>query len=145
MRLSFKPVPGHALRFFLAIVAVSVVSIPAWGQGETTSAILGQVTDSSNAAIPRHGDCHQPRHGIEANCADGRCGTLQLPAAEAGHVCCQSGSAGFEPRQADNIVSGLGQKQTVNLTLRVAQSKEIVEVGAEAPIINPTTPTHRPL
>ena len=45
---------------------------------------------------------------------------------------------GFEPQQADNVVSGLGQKQTVNFTLQVAQSKQTVEVSAEAPIINPS-------
>ncbi len=45
---------------------------------------------------------------------------------------------GFEPQQADNVVSGLGQKQTVNLTLRVAQSKQTVEVTSEAAIINPS-------
>ena len=44
---------------------------------------------------------------------------------------------GFEPQQADNVVSGLGQKQTVNLTLRVAQAKQTVEVTSEAAIINP--------
>ena len=45
---------------------------------------------------------------------------------------------GFEPQQNDNVFSGLGQKQTVNFTLRVAQSNEIVEVSGEAPIINPS-------
>ena len=44
---------------------------------------------------------------------------------------------GFESRQNENVISGLGQKQTVEFTLRVAHSNEMVEVNSEAPIINP--------
>jgi hypothetical protein len=44
---------------------------------------------------------------------------------------------GFDPRQNDNVVSGLGQKQTVDFTLKVARSNEVVEVNSEAPLINP--------
>ena len=44
---------------------------------------------------------------------------------------------GFEPQQNDNVFSGLGQKQTVDFTLKVAQSKQTVEVSGEALLINP--------
>jgi Carboxypeptidase regulatory-like domain len=44
---------------------------------------------------------------------------------------------GFEPQQDNNVISGLGQKQTVDFTLRVARSNETVEVNSEAPLINP--------
>jgi hypothetical protein len=40
-------------------------------------------------------------------------------------------------RQNNNVVSGLGQKQTVDFTLSVARSRETVEVSSEAPLINP--------
>ncbi len=43
---------------------------------------------------------------------------------------------GFDPQQNDTV-SGLGQKQTVNFTLRIAQSSQTVEVTAAAPLINP--------
>ena len=35
----------------LAALAVSLLSVPALGQGETTSAIQGQVTDATGAAL----------------------------------------------------------------------------------------------
>jgi len=35
------------------------------------------------------------------------------------------------------VVSGLGQKQTIQFTLRVAESRQTVEVSSEAPLINP--------
>ena len=44
---------------------------------------------------------------------------------------------GFDPQQNDNVISGLGQKQTVDFTLKVAESKQTVEVSSEAPLINP--------
>ena len=43
---------------------------------------------------------------------------------------------GFESGQNDNVVAGLGQKQTVDFTLKVARSNEAVEVSSEAPLIN---------
>ena len=46
-------------------------------------------------------------------------------------------AAGFDPQQNDDVVSGLGQKQTVNFTLKVAQSNQTVEVSGKAPLINP--------
>ena len=44
---------------------------------------------------------------------------------------------GFQTQQNDNVVSSLGEKQTVNFTLNVAQSNQSVEVSGEAPLINP--------
>ncbi len=44
---------------------------------------------------------------------------------------------GFEPKQDDSVFSGLGQKQTVDFRLKVAQASETVEVSSEPPLINP--------
>jgi hypothetical protein len=35
------------------------------------------------------------------------------------------------------VVSSLGQKQTVNFTLKLLQSQQAIEVSGEAPLINP--------
>ena len=44
---------------------------------------------------------------------------------------------GFDSGQNDNVVAGLGQKQTVDFTFKIARSNEVVEVNSEAPLINP--------
>jgi hypothetical protein len=44
---------------------------------------------------------------------------------------------GFQTQQNDNVVSSLGEKQTVSFALNVAQSNQSVEVSGEAPLINP--------
>ena len=43
---------GRSLRLVLLVVAVAVLSVKALGQGETTSAIVGQVTDVTGAVVP---------------------------------------------------------------------------------------------
>ena len=46
-------------------------------------------------------------------------------------------AAGFASQQNDHVLAALGQKQTVNFTLRVAQSNQTIEISSEAPILNP--------
>ena len=110
-------------------------------QGETTSAILGQVTDSTNAAVPGATVTVINREtGLKRSAKTDDTGHFNFPQLKPGTYTVGVEAQGFEPQQADNVASGLGQKQTVNLTLKVAQSKQTVEVSAEAPIINTSNP-----
>ena len=59
-----------------------------------------------------------------------------FPQLKPGTYSVRAEAQGFEPRQNDNVISGLGQKQTVDFTLKVARSNEAVEVSSEAPLIN---------
>ena len=121
-----------------AIAAVLLVPIGLWAQGETTSAILGQVTDSSNAVVPAATVTVINREtGLKRSAKTDDGGRFNFPQLKPGSYTVRVEAQGFEPQQAENIASSLGQKQTVNLTLRVAQSKQTVEVSAEAAIINP--------
>ena len=54
-----------------------------------------------------------------------------------GHYSVKVEARGFAPRQDENVIAGLGQKQTVDFTLKVARSNKVVEVNSEAPLINP--------
>jgi len=108
------------------------------GAGETTSAILGQVTDSSSAVVPAATVTVVNREtGLKRTAKTDDAGRFNFPQLKPGTYTVKVEAQGFEPQQADNVVSGLGQKQTVNLTLRVAQAKQTVEVTSEAAIINP--------
>jgi hypothetical protein len=119
------------------MAAVSLVPTDSWAQGETTSAILGQITDSSNAVVPGATVTVVNRDtGLKRSAKTDEAGRFNFPQLKPGTYTVRVAAQGFEPQQADDVVSGLGQKQTVNLTLRVAQSKQTVEVTSEAPIIN---------
>ena len=122
---------------FFTMTAISLVPTDSWGQGETTSAILGQVTDSTNAAVAGAAVTVIDRDtGLKRSAKTDNAGRFNFPQLKPGRYTVRVEAQGFEPQQADNVVSGLGQKQTVNLTLRVEQSRETIEVSSEAPIIN---------
>jgi hypothetical protein len=67
-------------------------------------------------------------------------GRFNFPQLKPGTYSVKVEAEGFDPRQNDNVLSGLGQKQTVNFTLKVAQSNQTVEVSGAAPLINPENP-----
>ena len=125
----------------LAASAVLLLPTVAWSQGETTSAILGQVTDSSSAAIPKATvTVISGETGLKRTAKTDETGRFNFPQLKPGAYTVKVEAPGFEPQQADNVVSGLGQKQTVNFTLRVAHSSQTVDVSAEAAIINTSNP-----
>ena len=107
-------------------------------QGETTSAIGGQVTDATSAAIPRALiRITNQETGLQRRATADEQGRFNFPQLKPGAYSVKAEAEGFEPQQNDNVISGLGQKQSVQCTLRVAESRQTVEVSGEAPLINP--------
>lgn len=139
MGLSFECALCHALcLMFLATAVVSVMPTAAWAQGETTSAIVGQVRDTTNAVVPGATvTIANPDTGLRRSAKTDEAGRFNFPQLKPGTYSVKAEVQGFEPRQNDNVVSGLGQKQTVDFTLKVARSNETVEVNSEPPLINP--------
>ena len=129
----------HLLRLVLILAVVASLSPPqALGQGETTSAIVGQVRDTTNAVVRGATVTIANREtGLRRSGKTDDAGRFNFPQLKPGTYSVKVEVQGFEPRQNDSVVAGLGQKQTVDFTLRVARSNETVEVSSEAPIINP--------
>src|SRR5229473_8003935 len=122
----------------LVLTLAGLLSAKALGQGETTSAIVGEVTDATSAVVPGATvTIANPETGLKRNAKTDGEGRFSFPQLKPGTYSVKAEAQGFEPRQNDNVVSGLGQKQTVDFTLRVARSNETVEVNSEAPLINP--------
>src|SRR5580692_8368516 len=120
---------------------LSLSPIGALAQGETTSAIVGQVTDATSAAIPRATVIITNREtALQRSARTDEEGRFNFPQLKPGTYSVRVEAVGFEPQHNDNVVSGLGQKQTVNFTLKVAQSNQTVEVSSTAPLINPENP-----
>ncbi len=127
----------------LAFVAFCLVLFPkeTLAQGETTSAIVGQVMDASGSAIPSVTVTVTNRAtGIQRRAKTDDEGRFNFPQLKPGTYAVRVEAEGFDPQQNDNVVSGLGEKQTVNFTLKVAQSNQTVEVSSAAPLINPENP-----
>ena len=107
-------------------------------QGETTSAIVGQVSDATKAPIPGATITITNREiGLQRIAKTDNEGRFTFPQLKPGTYSVKVQAEGFDPQQNDNVFSSLGQKQTVNFTLKVAESKQTVEVSGEPSLINP--------
>jgi hypothetical protein len=122
----------------LASIVLAALPGRVSAQGETTAAILGEVTDATSAALPG-ATVTATNHdtGLKRTVAADEAGRFNLPQLPPGTYTVEATAPGFETASNPNVVAGLGQKQTVNFTLRVAASKQTVEVSAEASIVNP--------
>jgi Carboxypeptidase regulatory-like domain len=122
----------------LAAVVLAALSPAALGQGETTSAILGQVTDGTGAAIAGAAVTITGQDtGAKRIAKTDDAGRFNFPQLKPGTYTVRIEAQGFEPQQADSVFAGLGQRQTRNFILPVARSSESVEVSSEAPMLNP--------
>jgi hypothetical protein len=131
--------PRTALHLLLFAGVLHLLSAePAFAQGETTSAIVGEVTDATHAAIAGAVVTITNReNGLQRTAktdAEGRFNFSQL---KPGNYIVKVEGEGFDSQQNDNVPSGLGQKQTANFTLRVSDSRQTVEVSSETLLINP--------
>lgn len=123
---------------FLVTSITLLVPANAWAQGETTSAIVGEVSDASQAIVQGATVTITNREtGLKRTAKTDAAGRFNFPQLQPGTYLVRVEAQGFDPQQNDNVVSGLGQRQTVNFVLMIAQEKQVVEVGSEAPIINP--------
>jgi len=132
---------GIALKrmaFSLVLLVLPLLSGEAFAQGETTSAIVGQVSDASGAAVPGATvTIHNTETGLQRSAMTDDSGRFNFPQLKPGTYTVRVEAQGFEPQQHDAVSSALGQKQTVDFIVKIAQDKENIEVSSEAVILNP--------
>jgi hypothetical protein len=129
-----------ALSIFVFVVGSLHFLLPevTFSQGETTSAIVGQVSDASGAAVPSATvTVTNKETGLRRSASTDASGRFNFPQLKPGTYLVKVEAEGFEPQQNDAVSAGLGQKQTVHFIVRVAQAKESIEVTSEAAILNP--------
>src|ERR1035437_5554402 len=109
----------------------------AHAQGETTSAIVGQVTDATQAAIPgANVTVVNAETGLERHARTDAEGRFNFPQLRPGTYSTQVQAEGFEPQQSSGVFAGLGQKQTVDFILKLATIQQSVEVSGIASLLN---------
>ena len=115
-----------------------VIPVSTKAQGETTSAILGQVNDPTHAAVPGATvTITNQEIGLKRIAKTDDTGHFNFPQLKPGTYTVRVEAEGFASQQNDGVFSGLGQKQTVDFTLKLAQSEQTVEVSGQALLINP--------
>ena len=126
------------LAAFLLIAFQFCVVPPAFPQGETTSAIVGQVSDATGSRVPHvQVTVTNKETGLRRNASTDDAGRFNFPQLKPGTYIVRVEAVGFEPQENDSVISALGQKQNVDFTLKLAQSKQTVEIRSDAPILNP--------
>jgi hypothetical protein len=130
---------ARAVNLALLVLTVAcLLPAKALAQGETTSAIVGQVRDTTDAVVPGASvTITNHETGLKRSARTDGAGRFSFPQLKPDTYSVRAEAKGFDPAQNDNVISGLGQKQTVDFMLKVARSNEAVEVSSEAPIINP--------
>src|ERR1700694_4028843 len=126
--------PTTMLRSTLSIfvvVALFHFLLPevAFSQGETTSAIVGQVSDASGAAVPGATvTVTNKETGLRRSASTDDTGRFNFPQLKPGAYSVKVEAEGFETQQNDAVSSALGQKQNVDFRLKIAESNQIVSV-----------------
>ena len=128
-----------AVRLLLVLAFATLACLPqARGQGETTSAIVGQVTDASDADVSGATVTVTNReNGAVRKAKTDDAGRFDFPQLKPGTYSVRVDAGGFEPQKYEHVLSGLGQKQTVDFRLKIAHASETIEVSSEPPLINP--------
>ena len=129
---------GPPLAFLISALAMQV---PALAQGETTSAIVGSVTDQSGAAIAGATvTVTSAENGLKRSVKTDESGRFSFPQLKPGTYSVKAEADGFEIQLNSSVAAGLGQKHTVDFKLGIASSRETILVTEQAPLVNPENP-----
>jgi carboxypeptidase family protein/TonB-dependent receptor-like protein len=126
----------RTFRWLAAVMLIAVLPIPAVVAQQTESRIIGKVTDQTDASLP----------GVTVNATSKETGVVRSITTDAsgnyaitnlgpGGYTVQVELSGFQPRTRD-VVLGVGQTETIDVALSVAQVQEAIEVRAEAPVLD---------
>src|SRR5437870_4911324 len=126
----------------LLALAVSVLSPdPLWAQGETTSAVVGSVSDPAGAAIAgAKVTIRSADNGLRRSVKTDNAGRFNFPQLKPGPYSVKAEADQFEAQENESVLAGLGQKQTVDFTLKIATANQNVTITEDAPVINPQNP-----
>ena len=138
--LTSKRFPHPALK--LLMVAGIVWSPPSLrAQGETTSAIIGSITDPSGAAIAGAKVTVANRdNGSLRSVKSDEAGRFNFPQLKPGPYSVKVEADRFEAQQNNSVFAGLGQKQTADFSMKLASGNQNVTVTDETPLVNPENP-----
>jgi Carboxypeptidase regulatory-like domain len=123
------------------LFGLCLLPVFASGQGETTSAIAGEVVDQSNSGIPGATVVlWSTENGLKRSLRTDTEGRFDFPQLQPGTYRVSAEADGFATQQRNSVTAALGQTQNVNFTLAVASARQDVVVIGDAPLLNTATP-----
>jgi Carboxypeptidase regulatory-like domain len=125
----------------LAAVWLLILRALAVAQGETTSAIVGSVTDPAGAPISGAlVTVANIENGLQRSLKTDDSGRFSFPQLKPGVYSVTVEADRFEAQQNRAVSAGLGQRQTIDFKLNIASASETIVVQEQAPLINPDNP-----
>jgi hypothetical protein len=122
-------------------LATPLGCIGLWAQGETTSAIMGQVSDTSGRAVDRATVTITHREtGLKRQSQTDEAGRFTFPQLRPGPYSVRVRAPGFDEQVNESVSAGLGETRTVSFALQVAAVQQDITVSSEAPLINVESP-----
>jgi hypothetical protein len=113
----------------------------AMAQGETTSAIVGSVTDPAGSAIPGAGvTLVSSENGMTRSVRTDEAGRYSFPQLKPGVYSLKVAADRFETQENRAVTAGLGARRTVDFKLSIASASESIVVHEQAPQLNPENP-----
>ena len=89
---------------FLALTVACLLAGKAQAQGETTTAIVGEVRDGTNAVVPNATvTITNPETGLRRTAKTDDAGRFDFPQLRPGTYSVRVAAQGFEPQQNDNV------------------------------------------
>ena len=122
-------------------ILILLMPPPALAQGETTSAIVGSVTDPTGAAIPGAAvTVMNIENGSKRLVKTDGSGRFSFPQLQPGTYSVKVEAGRFEPQQNNAVAAGLGQKQTVDFKLAIVSARQSIVVHEQTLLVNPDNP-----
>lgn len=122
---------------FLILIAVAL----AHSQSSTQGAIAGTVFDSTGAVVGKANvTIHNSGNNTEVRLVTDSSGYFKAPLLEPGTYIVTVSSPGFSDSRTNSVNVQVGQLTEVSPHLRTGESKAVVEVTADAPVLNFDSP-----
>ncbi len=126
--------------FRVWVVALAMVLAGGVAAAQQGASVTGVITDESKGVLPGVTvTATAPASGRQAVGVSDQNGQYRLPALPPGRYNISTELAGFASLVVNDIELLVGQRATINFTLRVATLNESVTVAGEAPLIDVTT------
>jgi len=111
------------------------------GQGETTSALAGQVSDETGGAVAQaQVTISNARTGLKRTAQTDGAGRFEFPQLAPGVYSVQVAAPGFQTQQNSAVAAPLGRTQTMNFVLQIPTMTQAVTVSEQTNLISPENP-----
>src|SRR5271157_1994775 len=120
---------GVPMRMAAFLVSMFASCVPVMAQGETTSAIVGSVSDQTGAAIPGATvTVTSSENGLKRSMKTDDSGRFSFAQLKPGIYSVKAEADRFEAQQNKAVAAGLGQRQTVDFKLNIASASQTILV-----------------